>query len=89
MIQKQHIPPHFSIVARMGYPDGVRCFCGSTLSFALHEKEQDRKRRAFMEVHADCVYTGAPPEPSPDRQLAQAYGQTAKELAGRRERLSS
>lgn len=82
-------PPHFTPVRRMGYPDGVRCFCGATLTFAPHEPSQERKRRAFIEAHADCVYAGAPPEPSPDRQLAWAYSERAKALAGRRERLSS
>jgi hypothetical protein len=68
----------------MGYPDGVRCFCGATLTFALHEQSQDRKRRAFLEAHAECQYAGVPPAPSPDRKLARAYGERAKVLAGKR-----
>lgn len=84
MVQKRGtLPPHFTVVARMGYPDGVRCFCGATLTFALHEKEQERKRHEFLDAHAECTYAGMPPAPSADRRLAQAYGERAKVLAGK------
>jgi len=45
---------HFAVVHKLGYPSGVRCWCGASLTFNLHEADQDAKRRAFFDSHEEC-----------------------------------
>jgi hypothetical protein len=45
---------HFTVRHKLGYPSGLRCWCGDELSFSLHEPGQDAKRRSFFDAHDEC-----------------------------------
>ena len=45
---------HYRLIRKLGFPDGVRCFCGAEITFHLHERDQDKKRKAFFDAHDDC-----------------------------------
>lgn len=49
---------HYQLIRKLGFPDGVRCFCGSTLTFAPHERDQGKKRKAFFDQHDACEPPG-------------------------------
>ena len=45
---------HFTVLGVLGFPPGVRCWCGGELTFKLHETDQDAKRKAFFDAHEEC-----------------------------------
>jgi len=47
---------HYKLIQRLGFPDGVRCWCGAELEFAVKEpwQSRDRKRKVWFEEHEDC-----------------------------------
>jgi hypothetical protein len=45
---------HFTPAGKIGYPQGITCWCGDTLEFALHDPGQDAKRKAFFDEHEEC-----------------------------------
>lgn len=47
-------PAHYQLIRKLGFPNGVRCLCGATLTFRPHERDQDKKRRAFFDTHDAC-----------------------------------
>jgi hypothetical protein len=48
---------HYTPVQRMGYPPGVKCWCGSMLEFNYHEPGMSKRRKAFFDEHDDCSPT--------------------------------
>lgn len=48
-------PQHYTPVGKIGYPPGVRCWCGAELEFAYHEAGMKAKREAFLAAHNDCA----------------------------------
>ena len=49
---------HFTPYDKLGFPQGVRCWCGAALEFAYHEPGQNARRQAFFDQHETCP----PPE---------------------------
>ena len=47
---------HYKLIQRLGFPDGVKCWCGAELEFAVKEDwgSRDKKRRAFFDQHEEC-----------------------------------
>jgi hypothetical protein len=46
----------FTPYGKLGFPDGVQCWCGARLEFAYHEPGQNARRTAFFDAHAACPY---------------------------------
>jgi hypothetical protein len=56
-ILKPPKPLHqFTPYGKLGFPDGVQCWCGARLEFAYHEPGQNARRTAFFDAHAACPY---------------------------------
>ncbi len=51
----QPINPHFTPVQKLGFPDGVRCWCGAELTFRYSEKGRKSKTEAFRAEHEECL----------------------------------
>ena len=47
---------HFKRVQRLGFHDGVKCWCGAELEFAVKEDwaSRDKKRKVFFDEHEEC-----------------------------------
>ena len=47
---------HYKLIQRLGFHDGVKCWCGAELEFAVKEDwaSRDKKRRAFFDQHEEC-----------------------------------
>lgn len=47
---------HYTPIQKMGYPDGVRCWCSGSLLFGVRESwsTRDRRRKAFFNQHDEC-----------------------------------
>lgn len=61
-VQKLHKTiHHFTPFGKLGYPQGVQCWCGATLEFCYHEPGMSKRRRAFFEHHEECLPPGQEP----------------------------
>lgn len=45
---------HYSLIQKLGFPTGVKCWCGAQLSFQVHERGMQTKRKAFFDQHDGC-----------------------------------
>lgn len=48
-------PQHYTPCGKIGFPQGIRCWCGEKLEFAYHEANMKAKREAFFALHDDCA----------------------------------
>ena len=45
---------HYTLIHKMGFPQGVKCWCGQALTFTVHERGMQKKRKAFFDQHDEC-----------------------------------
>jgi hypothetical protein len=52
--RKPRVAHQFTIIRKLGFPDGVRCWCGAELTFKPHAVGQMEQRTLFLREHAEC-----------------------------------
>jgi len=47
---------HYEVIQKLGFPPGVKCWCGNTLEFAVKEPwaKRSTKRKEFFDLHDEC-----------------------------------
>lgn len=50
----RRVDPHFTPIQKMGFPDGIRCWCGEELIVRYGEHGVMAKRKRWLEQHEEC-----------------------------------
>jgi hypothetical protein len=47
---------HYTPIAKLGFPEGRRCWCGALLEFGVKESyaSKDKRRKEFFDKHDEC-----------------------------------
>lgn len=51
----RNVDPHFTPIQKLGYPDGIRCWCGAELIVRYGEHGVVAKRKHWLDAHDECL----------------------------------